>query len=726
MSRKLLAILIVSLFSACAFPVGASADMSTSNQYVAAIVSDGWGLVTWYKKPTAISLQKDWKVLSFVNHSFLNLRINSLYYTNNNLTPPPPKIGPPEVDTKLNPDVFLDNGTNTKIGDTIETTWRQGAFDIVQDVYPVQFSHSGQIVMKIRIVNHSTSGIAPAEAEFLLDIDPQNDKAKVLTRYGYSPKWRLFPDLSNGVPPFFVAFERAPDDSRGGFPGLTGTAYVTNEMTPTPMELVAPSKLIIGAWTDLSYYKWGYPDSRVGQDYDDNAALYQWPPTSCPGKTTIDSSTTIATLSYGTGEFCENFGANVPVFAMLMRPGQLQYDARSRQYAPNPFKVEALIFNLSATNSLSNVLTALTVQAPLRFTVGSKLTQTVKTNPAAISSFSVGDTSWMVKVVDTNNTYDILANLSLDVNGIGWTDPWDCPIRIPPVNTDSFPPILTVESSTKDSIALKVHDDRLLDLGMKSITWTDSNVTVLVTGGSMPISGCSQSIYNIRLAKKDTTLLGYISFLFTDCANNTTGFSAYFPAGEPLTPDVSPPTFTYRFGSKLNHGADSNNRCNFQCTEWSLLDNKQFDRGLASVTQKQFDNMSLNIDGLSPDGKAVSFSVCAVDTMKNGSMTIQATDSAGHVVDTSFTYCAAATAGVGSSALSDLALRVYPNPTAGACTLTLNGTATIEVLDVLGRTVDRFTMTDMREWDMSALPAGTYIVRAEITDAHVSTRILKQ
>jgi len=718
MSRKLLAILILSLL-----PLLARAQNVTGNQSVYGKVSDdGWGLVTWYKG--SINNIQDGKNLSFTTKSFLHLKINGLYYSNNNLGST--KIGPPEFDTKRDPDVPLDNGTNAKIGDTIETIWRQGGFDIVQDVYPVQFSHSGQIVVKWKIVNHSNAGIGPIESDYLLDIDPQNDKAKVLTRYDYSPKWRLYPNASNGVPPFFMAFQHAPDDPNGGFPGLTGTSYVTNEMTPTPMGLIAPSKLVVGAWTDLSYFKWGYPDNRFGQNYDDNAVLYQWPLTGATPKTANDSITTIATLSYGTGEFCENYGATVPVYTMLLQPGPIQYDGKTRQYAPNPFTVEAIVFNLSATTTLYNSQATLTTNSPLSIVSGTSEVKSLQKplSPTSIAPFDIGDAVWTVKMTPTIDTVTFkTAYLSLDVNHISWADQWLCPLFIP-IDMDTLPPLIGSLSVLPHSLSLTVRDDRATDVGLKSIGWTGTNVNVPITGGAIPISGCSPATYSIAITQIDTTKPACVTLTFTDCASNTSTFDTCLVSNRAA--DIYWPAFTYRYGYKLNSGADSNNRCNYQCTEWSLKDDQQFDRGLSDVKVKSSDNMMLTVDGQSPDSKAISFNICALEATQNGFMVLEAVDSAGHIVDTSFTYCAAVLADVGGSARSDLSLRAYPNPTTGACTLAVPGTATIEVLDVLGRAVDRFTMTESREWDMSALPAGTYTVRANVAGSHISTRVIKE
>jgi hypothetical protein len=662
--------LLVFVVAGCSAGSGAitsvRADMNTSNQYVGAVVTDGWGLVTWYKKPAPNSAVKDWKILSFVNHSFLNIRINSLYYTNNDLSPPPTLIGPPLVDTKVNPDVFLDNGTNQKIGDTIVTTWRQGSFDIVQFVYPVAFTKSGQIVVKWKIVNHSNAGVNAIEPNYLLDIDPQNDKAKVLTRWGYSPKWRVFPD-PRPVPPFFMAFEHAPDDPAGGFPGLTGTGYVNDTMAPLPLGLISPVKLIIGEWTSLSYFKYGY-DGPIGQDYGDNAILYMWPMTGAPAKTPKDSVTIIAGVSYGLGEFCDNYGANNPVYAMLFRPGQLSYDTKGKKYVPNPFNIEAIVFNLSSTSSFSSVNATLVVGAPLTIIpppagVG---TPTQKTAPFNILPFDVGDAIWTVKTNDVINCNgDVESPVSLELNGIPWVDPWDCPIKVPCISTDTIAPRVdglhlvrpgvydkpqVGTDSCKFDVTFQVHDDLATDLGLKNISWTATNPsnfrvdTTGLNGAPWPINGCSQGKYQVTIHQIDSTKEDCLRFIFTDCANNISTADVCFCL-HPIKdrPDLNPPKFELKRRYNQLQPAATTDSCNFQCSDWTVTETALYDSWLkvVAVAPGSAKNMAMSpLTGpTQPRAKTFDFTVCVTDPLLDGSITVTAIDSADHTSTLTIPYC---------------------------------------------------------------------------------------
>jgi hypothetical protein len=77
---------------------------------------------------------------------------------------------------------------------------------------------------------------------------------------------------------------------------------------------------------------------------------------------------------------------------------------------------------------------------------------------------------------------------------------------------------------------------------------------------------------------------------------------------------------------------------------------------------------------------------------------------------------------------SDLALSIFPNPASGAATISLTGapSANVEIFDVLGREVASFSVAGSYEWQMSALPAGAYIVRAEVGGSVLSRRVAKE
>ncbi|HET6401416.1 MAG TPA: choice-of-anchor D domain-containing protein [Candidatus Kapabacteria bacterium] len=80
-----------------------------------------------------------------------------------------------------------------------------------------------------------------------------------------------------------------------------------------------------------------------------------------------------------------------------------------------------------------------------------------------------------------------------------------------------------------------------------------------------------------------------------------------------------------------------------------------------------------------------------------------------------------------SSANLPLSLSISPNPASGAATISLGApSAKVEIFDVLGREVASFRVAGSYEWQMGALPAGTYIVRAAAGGMVVSKRVVKE
>jgi len=80
------------------------------------------------------------------------------------------------------------------------------------------------------------------------------------------------------------------------------------------------------------------------------------------------------------------------------------------------------------------------------------------------------------------------------------------------------------------------------------------------------------------------------------------------------------------------------------------------------------------------------------------------------------------------------ALSVYPNPTEGIATLdvkaNVGGVATVEIYSITGSMVQRTAQTiatglNRVNLDMTALPAGIYMVRAEVNGRHALVRVQK-
>ncbi len=85
-------------------------------------------------------------------------------------------------------------------------------------------------------------------------------------------------------------------------------------------------------------------------------------------------------------------------------------------------------------------------------------------------------------------------------------------------------------------------------------------------------------------------------------------------------------------------------------------------------------------------------------------------------------------AGVASSDARSLRFEISPNPATQMASIRLDGapSAFVQVFDVLGREVARFRVAGSYEWQMGALPPGTYIVRADAGETVVSKQVVKK
>lgn len=82
--------------------------------------------------------------------------------------------------------------------------------------------------------------------------------------------------------------------------------------------------------------------------------------------------------------------------------------------------------------------------------------------------------------------------------------------------------------------------------------------------------------------------------------------------------------------------------------------------------------------------------------------------------------------GVASAMLNAGKLRIYPNPSQGLTTISIDGSAQarFDVLDLLGHAVAHFDGAPMWQWNADALAAGTYYVRAQSGDFIETRRIV--
>ncbi len=209
-------------------------------------------------------------------------------------------------DTQIN---IEGDGTTSKNGDTVQTLWQRNGFDIVENVYPVEFGISGTIVFSIEIVNHSNSPIV-AQAQYILNdnVDGINEDeygARSLVIYprgslnsGDAPVDVYYPYDGYPVPPFFMAFLRT-DSQKTYLSNDVGVGYLSDSLAPLPLGLINPSALILGDGVVGSGFPGGgtgwYPSSWENQ-------TIMWP-SDTVGGAGRDSVGVIGRTCYGTGDF---------------------------------------------------------------------------------------------------------------------------------------------------------------------------------------------------------------------------------------------------------------------------------------------------------------------------------------------------------------------------------------------------------------------------------------
>ncbi len=180
------------LMSISGLTTSSFAQLTVGNQFVTAKVYGNTGLVS------IVTTQSGYygaeKLLTFPNKSYLTVMVNGYLYTNN-------EVSNFNFKSLTNFGGYLYDGSSYIQGDTIRTIWDISSGSIEQDVYPVAFEYSGQIVMKWKFVNKYTSPIS-AQNQYLLDTKIHfNDRAKVLTRFGYRRNWSGYVDNNDNFKP---------------------------------------------------------------------------------------------------------------------------------------------------------------------------------------------------------------------------------------------------------------------------------------------------------------------------------------------------------------------------------------------------------------------------------------------------------------------------------------------------------------------------------------------
>jgi len=664
----------------------AHAQFTTRNNFVAADVSQGgYGLITIFY----FDLNGNKQRLSFTDFSFFTIIVNGKYYSNNtNLSSGTDWSTGQQVNL-----IPLSNGATKKIKDTIETVWQPSgpnAFDIIQDVYPVAATNSGQIVYKWSVRNYQ-SVFLPAQAQFLLDVETgssnnSTDDPKFTTREGYNESagqdfWHNFTTL----PPYFLTSEY--DVCTKNFPGEIGAGYVVDDFAPVPMHLAQPSLMAnVDLKQYISSYVWGYPQPLNNTPMsNDNAMLLEWPASGVDAGT--PNSPAIQELgrgSYGTPPCGICFGN---LDATMLHVEHVYWTPSG--YVPNHFPVEAIIWNPNSSasgslavgnqtisNSISGLPGPVQIVSPTPVLNGGySQSHGIRSGGSSqidgiLNSCNASYITWEDTLIQdkylincsTDSSYDITLSIPsaagiptpIFLNG---PTSCVCPIIVDCQEKDITAPGHTAHifsgsnhcgnpTTCKDS----VYDNRSTDLGIQSVTYVISpNPNALnVVGTSITGGGCVPLLGPITVTQKDTLQESCVYFTFTDCASNVSFDTICFePCLPPVPFDTLPPKF--RLESKYNWNVPTDSSCGFRCTDWVVTDTVDYsashgdqkDLGLDSITVISNTNMLFTlktpvIKGMPRD----SFTVCVNDSMQDGAIIIQAKDATGlNISFDTITYC---------------------------------------------------------------------------------------
>ncbi len=159
-----------------------------------------------------------------------------------------------------------------------------------------------------------------------------------------------------------------------------------------------------------------------------------------------------------------------------------------------------------------------------------------------------------------------------------------------------------------------------------------------------------------------------------------------------------------------------------------IRDDRPLDRGLNAVVFTDTSNVSFSKQARKfvVGQGAFDDTISIVNPSLPANFCIMATDTAGNATQV---YCFnSSNSGVSESVANPISLSVFPNPTSGDATVMLGGAASanVTVSDVLGRTVDQFSLQGSHIWQASGLAAGTYIVRAQIGNTVICKRIVRE
>lgn len=683
----------------CVCVTSGFSQLKTGNEYVTAIVDpNNQGLITIRRAP-GTNLDP---ILSYPQKSFVSIMVGDKIFTNNHTgqnVSNDPRFGG-----------FLDNGVTQRFGDTLRTTWPdKNGCDIIQDVYAVKLEFSGQIVMRWKIKNNSTTKAIWGQAQLLLDIQVgnqnPNDGAPILTQYGYRPIWEKYTSASaSGIPWFFAAFENQLPNPPIFNTGVTGVGY--NQDVNYKLGLKKPSQMTVGDWGNplgtaaLVDFLWGVSAAAPwGTSFNDAAIHFQWDGLAIPGGKALE----VASTSYGTGEFGICTGQ---LFGVVFYPRHFRWSPY--KYTPDTANVEFYAFDVYSPIPQDPNFGPPSLSTSIKLHCGPNLriiepgtgkTHDQQTQPADIQQYQVGRTTWKVVVDKYTNCKGNLESwlkfsAQSSLSGTG-------PIFFNSGDGDTCEHALTIDCSVLDTLApalstidssfigryrktLTAFERRPIDRRIKTVTitraaGTDSTFS-FITVSPKSFTLCILDSILVALEQSDSTNGGCLNVTITDCAENDTTVKICFATHAPI--DVNPPILFL----------DSTTRPYLRV---SIRDTIQHDLGIDSVwfvPDLQTDTSQFSIGKGTSDGEcpeSLYYEITQLDAKVGGCFTVYALDCAGNLT-TSKLYCFPMTPGSVGEKEADL-IDLIGNPASDRTTLRINVSAayaaTIRVVDLTGREV---------------------------------------
>ena len=707
-SKILFAILLVVLI----VPPLASAQTIhvTGNRFVWAEVEDLSGRIYFGAGPvTNRTLGGPSYMLSYTDHSYLAIQVDRNIYTN----------ASPNYGGSLGISL-VDSGKFMLIADTIVTTWHHTDFDIVQMVYPVEFGISGTIVMRVRVMNHTGFPIT-AQAQYLLNDavagdggfgSGQNPTTSSLTRlqrgnkpaYGWT--WIQYPNFTQtSVPPYILATA-----STGGwspFPGpVLGMCYLRDEAAPAPLGLIPVDTVTIGDWLNM-IGKWGTPAAVFlqGRAYSDEAFMLQWPAVTIYGSKTTE----VASTAFGTPEaqVCTTGkpggGTNITLYPHVIQ------DINGKA-SPSVIPFESILFTDSVTNAQAtlNVSGSQKITGPLPVSGnGNAQIQQLGNNGTVTSSpvFAM----WTDSIFATSDT-TINCELNLTTSALPGGSLCDLP--------------LTIQGFPGNSITRSFHvlRDSLACNSTCSNNWVEDTAIRDSSKLSVILRYSNNMELNMNRPRPD-------SIQWEVCVVNQ-----WFDGSAIV--EVKTPTDSiqeqYQFCTIRDTLAPRIEvHAKYDTAVGVVIffyEDREWDRKLDTVYITKLTNLRVDASSASSDSGQTSvwYSLVPDGNGTPGTVCLTAIDLAGNRRDTCIAYPSSSDVVMVAPHLSSLS--VYPNPFSEVVTIGVDSPmrGEAEILDVLGRVVDRLSFNGSSEWSGSKLLPGTYIVRFTAEGETMSKRIIKE